>query len=299
MRADLHLHSYCSDGKYSPAEVVRLAAAAGVQALSLTDHDGMEGCDEAEREAERLGLVFVPGWEISAYENDCKVHILGYGCERNEAYKSFLEARSVGERRRAEEMLSRGNGYFATSLTWEDIEALHTVKSTPVHTMLIVNAFAKELKRDPASVYIEAFVRGKSGYSNTGRPSTREAIEAIHEMGGKAVLAHPGRILLFGLEEEREYYKKTENRAMLKKRSDGRRDLLLQSLFTLGLDGIECHYTTHTADETEFFLSFANEHGLLVTGGSDFHAEGGRAQIGEPRFEADEQLIGLLSKGSR
>lgn len=294
MRADLHLHSYYSDGKYSPAELAKRAHAYGLTMVALTDHDSMGGCDEMKREAKKYGLSFLRGLEISAYEDDCKVHVLGYGCRENDAYSSFLQARAEGAMKRARTMLARGNEFYSLSLTMEDVDKFRTVKTSPVHTMHVIDAFAKALSRDRTELYVEAFVRGKYAYAREGRPSAFEAIDVIHRMGGKAVLAHPGRVLLFTAEEEKAYYE-GKDREELQKRSNKRRDELLLKMVEAGLDGIECIYTTHTAEETEFFLAQAKQYGLLVTGGSDFHAEGGRARLGEPPFFVGDELL-LLSE---
>lgn len=107
MRADLHLHSLCSDGKYAPSEVAALCKEAGLPLFSLTDHDSMEGVFEAVSAAKELGICCVPGWEVSAYR-DVKVHILGYGCERGEAYFRFLKERKEGALVRSEDMIKKG-----------------------------------------------------------------------------------------------------------------------------------------------------------------------------------------------
>ena len=87
MLADLHLHSIYSDGLYSPDEICRKAKSRGLSLVSITDHDTMAGGEVKEAAAKRHGLLYVSGWEISAYEGDQKIHILGYGCKQNEAFK--------------------------------------------------------------------------------------------------------------------------------------------------------------------------------------------------------------------
>lgn len=295
MRADLHLHSVCSDGKYSPYELVRRVKEAGVELFSLTDHDTMEGSEEARAAAREFGLSFVRGWEISAYENGSKLHILGYGCEANGRYENFLQRRIEGGILRARTMLKNANAFYGLHLTMDDITPYHVRVSSPIHTMHVVRAFAMKLCRTPSEIYVEAFVRGKPAFTEEGRPSPEEAIDIIHGTGGKAVLAHPGRVLCLSEEEETEYYRNTLRKGEIKAKSDRARDELLRRLADEGLDGIECFYTTHTAEETERFAAFARERGLIRTGGSDFHAEGGRAKVGQPPFEADETLYSLLS----
>ncbi len=294
----MHLHSAWSDGAYSPRELARRAKGAGVQFFSLTDHDTMGGNAEAERAAAEEGLLFVRGWEISAYEGACKVHILGYGCREGEAYFSFLRRRKEGARLRAEDMISRANALFGTDVTMEDAERFHAEKSAPIHTMHVVNAFAEHLKRDAGELYSSAFSRGGGAYSGLYRPTPREAIEVIRAAGGVAVAAHPGRIFLFGDEEAARFRIAPEHeRAEMIRSLIPRTDAFLRGLAAYGLGGIECHYPTHTAEETERFLALARECGLLVTGGSDFHAEGRGREIGLPPFDASEAAERLLSRG--
>ena len=99
LKADLHLHSTASDGTMRPAEVVRLSAQKGCTHIALTDHDSISGIEEAQKEAEKAGLVLIPGIEMSC-GGDKEIHVLGYGFDRNnEAVKAFC--RSKGEERRS------------------------------------------------------------------------------------------------------------------------------------------------------------------------------------------------------
>ncbi len=271
MRADLHLHSVYSDGKYSPEEIARRAKQAGVKLFSLTDHDNMGGSEEAEAAAQKYGLHFVRGWEVSSYD-DCKVHVLGYGCRGGAAYRDFLERRKTGGLLRARDMLEKANSYFCTSLTMNDVEREHLKKDAPLHTMHVVRAFARRLSVKADALYLSAFDRGKPCYSDLYRPSPEHAIEAIRADGGISSLAHPGRIAL----------------------DFAAKEALMLRLVSAGLDGIECVYTTHTAEETAYFEAFARRRGLLMTGGSDFHEEGGRAVLGNPAFRADGRLLAAL-----
>ncbi len=273
MRGDLHLHSVYSDGALAPAELASLAARKGVELFSLTDHDNMEGNAEAAEAARACGLVFVRGWEISAYDG-CKIHVLGYGCEAGAAYRDFLAERTRCARLRAREMVDRANAYLGLHVTMSEVESERAKKDAPLHTMHVARAFARRLNRTAGEVYLACFNRGMPAYTAFGRPTPEEAIEVIHACGGIASLAHPGRITL----------------------PFGEREAVMERLVRRGLDGIECHYTTHTAEETEYFTAFARRRGLLRTGGSDFHASGGRPKIGEPLFYADDDLLRAVIK---
>lgn len=268
--ADLHLHSVWSDGKETPDALAARCKAAGLALFSITDHDNMGAAAAGRTAAEKYGLLYLDGWEVSAYEGENKVHILGYGCKRNERYRAFLATRAEGSLIRAEDMIAKANAFFGLSLTLEDAERFHRKKRAPLHTMHVVSAFAEALGADKGELYREAFARGGPAFSTLCRPSPEEAIGVIHDLGGVAVLAHPGRMAPEGREE------------------------LMERLSERGLDGIECFYTTHTLAETEEFLSFARRRGLIVTGGSDFHCEDGVHAVGQPRCSADPRILALL-----
>lgn len=268
MKADLHMHSVYSDGRLTPKELAFKAKSAGLDLFSVTDHDSLEGLEEKKQAAKEVGLPFLSGWEISAYA-DTKVHVLGYGCKPGGAYAEFLKKRLESGYLRADDMRKKANAYYGLDVTMDEIEEFHLVKSAPMHTMSTVCAFARRLGCDYGELYLNTFTKGKPAYSDLGRPTPEEGVEIIHGMGGKAFLAHPGRIEL-GFSEREELFRR---------------------LILKGLDGIEYIYTTHTVSETEYFKQFAEKHDLLLSGGSDFHAEDGVHIVGKPDFFPDEKLL--------
>ncbi len=274
MRADLHIHTYYSDGAYPPAQIAAMAREAGLSLISMTDHDSLAGLEEKTRAAADCGLSYVPGWEVSAYRGDLKVHILGYGCRICAPYEQFLRARREGALARAEDIIARANEYFGLDVTLADAERFHQKKDAPLHTMHIVAAFAERLDRDKGDLYAAAFEPGKPCHSLIGRPSPQDAIDVIHASGGIAVLAHPGRIKL----------------------SAERRFSLMDELVGRGLDGIECSHSDHTEEQTAQFAAYARLRGLLQTGGSDFHAEGRNRVIGQPPFSPSEELLAAFRR---
>lgn len=272
MRADLHLHTLYSDGIFSPSEIARRLAESGVTLCSFTDHDSMEGEEEKQAAAEQYSLTRVRGWEVSSYQNG-KVHMLGYRCERNAAYFSFLKERTDGAFLRAEDARKKANAYFGLTVSTEDVAREHTKKDAPMHTMHVVRAFAKALcTENLRDLYTEVFAYGKPAYSDLCRPDPFQALEIIHATGGITVLAHPGQIRL-------------ENSLRLE---------LMDGLASRGLDGIECFHSTHTAEESAYFQEYANARGLLVTGGSDFHADNTPREVGIPEFYPSDRLLAAL-----
>ena len=269
IRADLHLHTLASDGVLSPEEIARRVKEAGVKLFSVTDHDNMGSVARAAQAAQAEGLLFVRGIEISAYCNCGKTHVLGYGCQENETYERFLRERVEGSYVRAEDIIQKANAYLGTKLTLKDAEEYHLHKNAPVHTMHVVKAYARLLNRECGELYRELFSFDKPAYSELCRPSPEDAIQVIHGMNGLAFLAHPMQLNV----------------------SNTARSRFIDALCLFGLDGIECYHASHTKNEAESFALYAKKHDLLVSGGSDFHADGTERILGKPEFFADDELL--------
>ncbi len=277
MLADLHVHSVYSDGKYTPDELCRRAKARGISLLSITDHDTLAGEENKRAAAEKYGLAYLSGWEISAYSGGEKMHILGYNCKRNEAYEDFMQARAKAALLRAQDSVEKlcANGIC---LTLDEVLAERSAPDLPVHTMHVARALGKKLGVREGEAYLSHLAVGKYAHSTIGRPTPKQAIDCIHACGGIASIAHPGRIYLpFSVREER-----------------------LKEVISMGVDGIEAVYTTHTEEDAAYFIALAREHNLLVTGGSDTHyeedeQEGEVHRIGSPQFTPSRELLDALS----
>ena len=269
--ADLHLHSVFSDGAYTPEEICAIAKSRGLSLLSITDHDTLNGEAEKRAAAEKYSLTYLSGWEISAYADGVKMHVLGYGCDKGEAYLQFMEKRIAAAQARALDSIEkfRSVGVF---ITMEEVNSYRADLTAPIHTMHVARAAAKKLNLSEGETYLQYLARGKVANSSIGRPSPQEAIEVIHASGGLAVLAHVGRI--------------TMPPASLEK--------AIAKLSHLGLDGIESVYTTHTDKQTADFNALAQKYGLLTTGGSDTHIEDETHKIGAPAFIPSPALLRRL-----
>ncbi len=268
MLADLHTHSIYSDGRYTPDELCRRAAQGGVFLLSITDHDTLAGEEVKRAAAKKHGLQYVTGWEISAYEQNEKLHVLGYGCEIGGAYAAFTKARTEASFLRAEDSVKKLRA-AGVPVTMEEALSERSSPDLPIHTMHVARAAAKRLGIAEGEVYLRYLAIGRCAHSDIGRPTPKQAIDCIHALGGVASIAHPGRITLpFAEREER-----------------------LERLVKWGADGIEAFYTTHTKEDTAYFLRFAAAKGLLVTGGSDTHFEGSTHKIGLPSFTPSDELL--------
>lgn len=240
---DLHLHTFFSDGTFSPEELAQRGADLGFAAMALTDHDTVDGCARMAAACQGLGVEFVVGTELTAEMEGREAHILGYFLDTTNG-KLLAELRRFQEVRqsRIEEMVRRLNRLHVP-LKAESVFRLANCRSPGrphVGRALVQEGFCSSLD--------EAFDR----FLKKGRPAwvpkckidAVEAIALIHEAGGLAVLAHP-----------------VLNQA----------DDMIPALAALGLDGLECFHTKHVAGTPEHYLRLAERHNLLVTGGSDCH----------------------------
>lgn len=159
LRADLHTHSIYSDGFYAPEELCRRAKENGVELLSITDHDTMNGEEKKRAAAEKYGLKYLSGWEISAYAGGCKVHVTGYNCRRDGAYLSFMRERLEKSYERAEDSIRKLRA-AGIPVTLKAAEAHRADPGSPLHTMHIAGAAAE----------LTAGRRGKFT-RNTSRPA--------------------------------------------------------------------------------------------------------------------------------
>ncbi|MCD8205100.1 MAG: PHP domain-containing protein [Clostridia bacterium] len=273
LKADMHVHTYYSDGTQSPEEAVKKAKENGVDFVVLTDHDTTAGTEEFVDLCEREGLFTVKGTEVSAYDGDTKVHMLAYGIDtESKVYVDFLQRLIRGARERTEEKLALLDK-VGVHITMAEVEAERKSELSPIHAMYIAEAGAKKgYASDRFEFYGKYLDAGCVGFSVRGRPSPEETIDIVHAAGGISSLAHPGRIALSELEKIK----------------------LLERLKERGLDAMEAVYSSHTERDTEYYISLAQKYGLMVTGGSDTHSLTGKRSIGTPAFCPSGELLGRL-----
>lgn len=273
MRADLHVHTFYSDGLLSPEEAVIKAKHNGVKILSVTDHDTAAGNSVIRTLSKKHGLISVDGIEISAYSGDIKVHTLAYNADKNNPdFKAFLKELYDGSFLRAEDIIYKLNK-CGVNLSMQEVLLQRTKEDTPIHGMHIARAGAKKgYANSPFAFYQKYMLIGCPAHSSVARPSPEKTVEIISAAGGFSSLAHPGRIEM------------------------NARDLksLIISIKRHGLGGIEAVYSTHTDTETAYYKELAKELDLLVTGGSDTHYPGGNREIGKPPFCPDDALLHKL-----
>ncbi len=264
MRVDLQSHSRHSDGQLEPAAVVELAAAAGVELFALSDHDTVDGVDEALAAARRWRIALLPATEISAVDADYEdLHVLGY--QINHGDRLLLE-RLAGARAdrelRAERMAAKlaelgfaidDAPLAARRAAGKPLGRPHLAAAVLGHP---VNAERLQSEgHEDVSSFIPAYlIPGAPAYSGRTRPTIAEAIGWIHDAGGVAIWAHP-------------FWDIDADAAVL---------AAIDRYVAAGLDGIECFYPTYDEHQTLLLADRCAELDLLTTASSDFHGPGHR-----------------------
>ena len=248
MKADLHNHSYYSDGVLSPTEVVKLASLAGCDLFSLTDHDTTDGIAEAQLEADSLNLNLVNGVEISALWRNMAIHILGLGIDiKNDILQTGLEHNQKLRKERAEKIalgLWRSGIKDALEKT-QSFSKTEMLTRTHFAQMLISEGYCKDMK----AVFRRYLTGKKPGGVGVQWEGYDDVVKWIHAAGGKALIAHPLR------------YRMTHTK--IKK-------MLIDFKNALG-DGLEVVTGTSTQDEINLSSQWTKDYNLLASCGSDFH----------------------------
>lgn len=242
---DLHLHSSASDGAFPPATVVRRAAAAGLAAVALTDHDTLAGVPAAIAAGEQLGVRVLSGCEFSVAAPWGEMHVLGYFLPPGSvALERFLADCRADRERRGRAMVERLHR-VGIALGEEDV--LAEAEGGAIGRPHVARAL---VRRGHVSTVGEAFDRylgrGRPAFVDKTLPTFAAVAALVHQVGGIVSAAH------------------------LKER--GTRTLL-QNLRSQGLDAVETRHPSHDPDQRARLTDLALELGLLRTGGSDWHGE--------------------------
>ena len=275
---DLHIHSTASDGSLTPAEIIDAASEAGLTAFALTDHDTIDGAKEILARGKTGAPEFMTGVEISCnwpdgYHREDSLHILGYGFDvHNRHLNLTLEQLKQARADRNPKIIRKLNdlGY---DISMEEVEKLSSSGQTGrphVARVMVEKGIAESFDH----AFDEFLAKGRPAYVDKFRLSCKEALHAVHEAGGLAVLAHPGLI-------------EPENGKIA--------EPLIKELASLGLDGIEVYYPEHSKQQTKHLAGLAERLDLLATGGTDFHGSFkkeiglgtgyGRLDVPAPLFE--------------
>ena len=250
MTIDLHVHSTYSDGSMSPVELVELGAKNGLTALSLTDHDTVEGIAEAKHAGENFSVEIISGVELSVELEGYTLHILGYYFdENNTSLRMGLEKLQSDRVKRNNAILSRliEFGAILDLKELENISAVGLIGRPHIGQLLMQKGIVETMD--------EAFEKylGQQGKAYVARSvyHPEEAISLIKNASGVAVLAHPLQV----------------------KRAGANLTSVIRKLVGFGLDGIELYYPNHFKKARKLLREYINTYGLFASGGSDYHGK--------------------------
>jgi predicted metal-dependent phosphoesterase TrpH len=268
-KVDLHIHSTASDGRYSPQEIVRKAAGLGLEVIALTDHDTVNGIAPALEEARKLDrLQFIPAVEVSTDVPSGEVHVLGYFIDYTSGeLAAALERFRTSREGRAQGMVDRLAG-LGIHISWQrvrEIAGSGAVGRPHVAQAMLEAGYISSL----GEAFDRYIARDGPAYVEREKMTPVEAVQLILRSRGVAVMAHP-----FTVPEP---------------------EATIVEMKAAGMAGIEAYYGQHTGEEIGTLIALAKNHGLLVTGGSDYHGldESKETLMGgvEVPMEAVERLI--------
>ncbi len=268
MKCDLHIHTHFSDGKYSPAKVVKFAHDAGLNFIAITDHDTVCGVEEGIIAGKKLGVEVIPGIEFSSVFEGHDVHILGYFIDhKSPKVKDFLLEIKEKRENRAKKMVEKLNdmGYAI------DFER---VKKIAQDGALGRPHIARALyEKGYTATHEEAFYgligNNDPAYVPKYEISVEKAMQLLRDWGAVVVLAHPGLL------PEREFALR---------------------ILKYNFDGVEVFHPKHSKEDIEFFYEYAIQRKLIITGGSDFHWFTSDVRIGIMDFECNNIIKALFEK---
>lgn len=278
---DLHVHSTASDGSLTPSEIVATALKMGLRAIAIADHDTLSGTVAALAGGIPSPLKFLTGIEISAAAPDGfringSVHILGYGIDpHNPPLNAVLEALKTARENRNPKIVARLNE-LGLNLSMDELDRIvgGAIAGRPHIAQLMVQ---KGLAASIDDAFDRFLGKNRPAYVDKYRVPMPDAIGAITGAGGVAVLAHP---YLNGITDGKTF------------------EAFLLTLKSMGLGGIEAFYPDHTPAITAEYCRLAEKHGLLITGGTDFHGAvtpGIQMGIGRGRLHIPYSLYEALA----
>ena len=250
---DLHLHTTASDGRLSPAELVRLVAGQGLKQVSISDHDTTEGLAEAYQAAEEFpDLRIIPGIELSTDVPGDEVHMLGYFIQyENDEFQNVLRGFRTGRLERGRAMVDR-LAELGLHVSWERVQEIAgdgSVGRPHIALALVERGYFKE----PKEAFAEYLGRNGLAYAEREKMTPEEGVNLLASVGGVPVLAHPA--YLTDMEP------------------------VIAELKAVGLLGMEVFYAQYSPETIQELIVLAAKYDLIPCGGSDYH---GLGNTGEP-----------------
>ncbi len=273
-KTDLHLHSTVSDGKFSPADIVRKSAERGLTVIALADHDSVDGIAPALAAARAFpGLTVIPCVEISTDVPKGEVHILGYFIDYTDRkLQATLEKMRHSRRERADGMVTK-LGKLGIHIEWQRVQEIAgsgSIGRPHIAQAMLEKGYINSIKE----AFTKYISRNGPAYVEREKMTPEEAVKLLLRTNGLPVLSHP----------------LTTNDP----------ETIIIKLKTAGLIGIEAYYNNYTAGEISQLVSLADKHGLITTGGSDYHGldNSNETMIGgaDVPIESAEQLIALAEQ---
>lgn len=246
MLADFHVHSTASDGVLSASELVSAALSAGLDYLAVTDHDSVAMVSEAVSSAQGTRLTIVPGVELSSIDGDLDVHVLAYFIDpTDQTLLRMLESNRAARLERAAAIVDslRAEGY---KLSLDEVLKLSDGGATGRSHIARALVAAGHVE-STAQAFEQLIGRGRPHYLPKTSPTPQQLVSAMSELGAVTIVAHPG---ITGV------------------------DPIVHGLIEAGLHGLEAYHADHSVAQREHYAMMAVDHGLLTTGGSDFHGPG-------------------------
>ncbi|MDD3839273.1 MAG: PHP domain-containing protein [Clostridia bacterium] len=244
-QVDLHVHTTASDGLLDPCQVISWAIKKGIKAISITDHDTVDGYRQGLKCDNIKDIELIPGVEINTYINDIEIHILGYYMDIDDTrFLSWLDKLFNARLERAKRMLKKFN-HLGFDFSLDDVKEISKdgAIGRPHFARLLVK---KGLASSTEEAFNKYLLPGGPAYVQRYKLHPKDAIKIIRQSKGIPVLAHPGLI-----------HKKH----------------IIKYIIDAGIAGMEVYHSKHSKQETDHLFNVAEKNNLLITGGTDFHGE--------------------------
>lgn len=268
-KADLHIHTNASDGALTPSEAVKLAFENNIQVIAITDHDSIEGIEEAIAVSNIYGIEVIPGIEINCEIDLEDIHILGYYINYKDARLSQILAYLMQCREKRTQKIIEALNEQGLYISLKDVkkEGGKYIGRPHIAKVLLQYGYVKSVK-EAFEKYLD---RGCPAYVPRAKLSPYDVIGIIKNSGGVPVLAHPGLLKSYDV---------------------------IPELIKAGLQGLEAYHTKHNFKQIGEIINIARRYNLIITGGSDFHDVSLSNTIGNVAvsYDAIETLKSIIEK---
>lgn len=269
-KCDLHNHSICSDGRFTPKEIIEMAKKRELNYISLTDHDTLSGINEAIIEAKKLNINFIPGIELSTEYNGESIHVLGFF--KKDDYNNPKLNKVLADLK--EKRISRAYKIVENLKKLHNIEldinkVLSNGKDTIARPHIAKAIIDAGYNYDHEFIFKHFIGNNCPAYVPSTKLSTKEGIELLKEFNALVFLAHP---------------------VLVKKTS-------IKDLIELGFDGIEAIYYRNTESDTKKLINLAKANNLYISCGSDCHGipkDKSHGSVGDVNIPKDDSIINML-----